>query len=115
MQTNYFEIGGIKFWALGDRVIVREDEFRTGFECSGCSGARQVRCPDCTDGTKPNGKKCSNCGTQSAPGVAVGTVQLDPGWILCPDCGGKGGLIIAPDTAQRRPTSGTIVSAGPGK
>lgn len=35
------------------------------------------------------------------------------GTASCPDCGGKGGLIVVPEDAQRRPTTGVIVSAGP--
>ena len=35
-----YEIGSLKFWALGDRVIIREDEFKTGYECSPTSAFR---------------------------------------------------------------------------
>jgi co-chaperonin GroES (HSP10) len=31
---------------------------------------------------------------------------------VCPDCGGKGGLIAIPETSQRRPTTGKVVSGG---
>lgn len=96
--SNTFDLGHLKFEALGDRLIILEDEFKTGYECSECSGKRQVFCPECLgQKTKPNGKKCSNC---------------SDGYIVCPTCNGKGGLIIAPETAQRRPTTGRIVSTG---
>lgn len=93
-----FDIGSLKFWALGDRVLIEEDPFRSGYECTTCEGKCRVKCPSC-HGTqaKENGKKCSEC---------------EEGRILCPSCGGKGGIIVTPDIAQRRPTSGTVVSAG---
>ena len=36
-----------------------------------------------------------------------------PGKKVCPQCGGKGALIVAPQDSQRKPTSGVIKSVGP--
>ena len=103
--SNVYEVGALKFEALTDRLIILEDEFRTGYECSGCGGLGDTPCSDCSSGAlvgiKPNGKKCSTCEGK--------------GRTTCLICNGKGGLLIAPETSQRRPTSGVIVSAGPGK
>lgn len=94
-----FPVGTLNFWALGDRVLVEEDEFRSGYECSVCSGHGKVDCGDCAGiGIKINNKKCSSC---------EGTGKL-----VCPTCEGKGGLLIAPEISQRRPTSGRVVSCG---
>lgn len=110
-----FEVGPLKFWALGDRVIIEEDLFRSGYECSKCEGRCKVKCPDCegkgkrtttvttfvTEEGKPEQvsveKKCSSC---------------EEGYITCPQCSGKGGILVTPETSQRRPTSGVVVSAG---
>lgn len=98
-DPNTFDLGHLKFEALGDRLIILEDEFKTGYECSKCNGHGKIGCYECSaQGTKPNGKKCSSC--------------EGSGHVVCDQCGGKGGLIIAPETAQRRPTTGRIVSAG---
>lgn len=98
-QPNIFAIGNLKFKALGDRLILEEDPFRSGYECQRCEGRCKVACDDCHGTqTKDNGKKCSVC---------------SDGFVRCPECGGKGGTLIAPDTAQRRPTSGTVRSVGP--
>ena len=32
--------------------------------------------------------------------------------MTCPDCGGKGGLIVVPEVSQRRPSTGSVVSVG---
>jgi co-chaperonin GroES (HSP10) len=96
--TTKFKVGELSFWALGDRVLIEEDQFRSGYECEQCSGLGKVPCLDCEGiQTKSNGKKCSIC---------------DEGRVRCPSCNGKGGLIVTPETAQRRPTSGVVVSAG---
>lgn len=98
LDTNTFDIGPIKFWALGDRILIREDEFKTGYECSTCGGSGQVRCDNCHGQGHNNGKKCSWCNGKAE--------------VRCPACEGKGGLLVAPDIAQRRPTTGKVVSVG---
>lgn len=79
MATNKFEVNDLSFEAFGDRVLVQEDEFKSGYECDACSG--------------------------------TGINPLNPN-MRCKSCEGKGALIVVPDTSQRRPTTGTIVSAG---
>jgi co-chaperonin GroES (HSP10) len=96
-----FELGDLKFRALGDRVIIIEDEFKTGYECGHCGGSGKAPCDQCGGhGAYLRGKvtlKCSHCVN---------------GAVRCPECDGKGGLLVAPETAQRRPTTGKVVSAG---
>lgn len=98
-SVNVFSLGDLKFEALGDRLIILEDEFKTGYECSRCGGSCKTACTECHQGVKANGKKCSMCEGE--------------GHIRCESCGGKGGLLVAPDITQRRPTTGRVVSAGP--
>lgn len=99
LDTNTFDIGPIKFWALGDRILIREDEFKTGYECSTCGGSGTAPCDNCAGSGTTQGKfKCSHCDGK--------------GEQTCAHCGGKGGLLVAPDIAQRRPTTGKVVSVG---
>ena len=88
------------FTACWDRLVIVEDQFQSGYECKDCKGTGKVPCTECDNGTSrlnPN-VKCKTCN---------GATTHD-----CPACGGKGATIIIPDTAQRRPTTGKVVSAG---
>ncbi len=97
-KTSVFTNGPLSFWALGDRVLIQEDEFQSGYECPTCGGSGRSTCDGCGGAGQNSGKKCSNC-----DGACTS---------VCPACHGKGGLLVIPEVDQRRPTSGTIVSAG---
>ena len=100
-RDNVFSIGNLKFEALTDRLIILEDAFRTGYECGDCNGAGSKPCTACGSTGSRGIKKCSDCEGR--------------GTLRCSSCGGKGGLLIAPQITERRPTTGKVVSAGPGK
>lgn len=109
-SINSTDIGGktyarikdtdIAFLPIGDRIIIEEDIFRTGYECKTCDGFALVPCKHCSDGTEPDMpyRQCAACG---------GTRE-----VLCPTCGGKGALIVVPELSERRPTSGVIRAIG---
>jgi co-chaperonin GroES (HSP10) len=101
ITTNVLRLGELTLEAHADRIVVVEDEFRSGYECATCGGTGNIKCADCTDGTSAVNPliKCKSC---------AGTT-----WILCADCGGKGALLVIPEQSARRPTTGTIVSVGP--
>lgn len=104
--SNVLDLGnGLEFEAFADRILVLEDEFRSGYECTDCGGATKKVCSQCGgEGHYINAGsvevKCSECGGD--------------GRVTCPTCGGKGGLLITPEVSARRPASGKIVSVGPG-
>src|SRR5437867_6892619 len=105
-QPTWFEIGSVKFAAFGDRLLISEDEFRSGYECRGCNGSGRITCPDCRgvgSHARERGEivvsiKCSTC--------------MGKGSIMCPGCEGKGGILVVPDVSQRRPSTGQVVSVG---
>ena len=98
LSTNgVYELGDLKFWALGDRVVIEEDEFKTGYECTRCNGSGKMACENCGGRGSNGAKKCSFC---------------QDGAVRCRECDGKGGLLVAPEISQRRPTTGRIMSAG---
>lgn len=97
-----YAVGAVVFYALGDRVIIKQDPFRTGYECEGCNGSGKAPCGACNgSGASPRVReaRCATCGGTGA--------------LMCTECEGKGGLLVAPEVSQRRPTTGTVVSAGP--
>jgi len=100
LTTNgIFDLGPLKFWALGDRVLIQEDDFKSGYECETCGGLGKVNCSNCGGLGRVGAKgfKCAHC---------------EAGKVPCSDCLGKGGLLVTPETSQRRPTTGVIVSCG---
>jgi co-chaperonin GroES (HSP10) len=101
--SNLFRIGPSTFEALGDRVLVLVDPFKSGYECQTCGGKQKVRCTECVNGKSHLNPQmmCKHC---------HGSME-----VTCPECEGKGveaGGIVVPDASQNRPESGTIVSVG---
>ena len=119
IETNWIKLGTLEMEAMWDRVIVVQDDFRFGTECTHC-GAKDIRmisqteqrsvvvCPDCV-GTG----RVLKAGSDS---LMVNCVTCDRhGWVICPACNGTGaeaGLIAHPKDREQRPTTGTIVSKG---
>lgn len=98
MSDNVFKVGEMEFEALSDRIIILEDQFRSGYECATCQGDGKVKCDNCGGTGHALHKKCSWC---------------EAGTITCPDCKGKGGVLVVPEVSERRPTTGRVVSIGP--
>jgi co-chaperonin GroES (HSP10) len=93
----------VEFLAMFDRVIVREDPFRSGYECRHCDEKGWIECQNCDKGkSKVNPEiSCKFC---------HGTLKL-----TCAACKGKGvrqGGLAIPDASKRRPTTGEVVSVG---
>lgn len=120
IETNFNEniiwVGQAGFEAHADRIIVLQDDYRSGLECPRCLDetkhfvegrqASTIACESCHgEGRRPKAGntdllvKCSECGGQ--------------GWVVCPECNGKGGTIVLGDSQKGRPTTGIIVSIGP--
>lgn len=98
--------------AIGHRILVLEDEFKSGYECRSCGGSGHTDkiCKYC-NGTglwrgKPDNGACADCEV----GTSDGRKSL--GYEICPECKGKTGVIIIPDSAKRRPLTGKVLSVG---
>jgi len=119
IQSNWIKLGTLEMEAAGDRVIVVQDEFRSGYECLRCRAqdirmldqlhqASVIVCPD-----------CAGLGSQLSTVVSGAKKTCAPcdgrGWVVCPDCAGTGaagGGISHAQESEKRPTTGTIVSKG---
>lgn len=102
----------------GTRILIREDEFRTGLECTTCDGKGHTneKCPLCK-GTKFESSIDPETGENTVfmcRACAVGEKggRQSYGFKLCPSCNGRTATIIIPETSERRPTSGVIIAIG---
>jgi hypothetical protein len=96
-------MGRIGLEATHDKIIVKLDPFRSGYECKTCGGSGIERACDCGDGKNRLGGTCKLCGGE--PTKYAGQT--------CRVCKGVGSSIILPESAKALPTSGRIVSTGP--
>lgn len=98
--------------AIGHRILVLEDEFKSGYECKDCGGTghTDLICLHCKGSTFWKGKEDNG----PCPDCEVGTsgIRKSLGFELCPTCKGRSGMIIVPDDAKRRPCTGVILSKG---
>jgi co-chaperonin GroES (HSP10) len=112
-DSNIVVIGGASFEAENDRLIVLQDEYRSGYECPKCLD-KDIRS---MQGREVSVIDCENCGGKGNYQKGNLTVKCSvceaKGFVPCPECQGKGGTIIMAETAKRLPTTGTIVSLGP--
>lgn len=102
-ECEKFKVGPVEFEAVGNRVLIEEDEFRSGYECKTCNGSGKLTCQNC----KGAGRYERGAGTQFKCSECEGT-----GKTVCGECRGAGGVIAIPEVAQRRPTTGKVVSVG---
>jgi hypothetical protein len=98
--------------AIGDRVLILEDDFRSGYECKACKGTGHTDavCKYCNGTTfykgKEDGGACGDCQV----GTSDGRKSL--GFELCGVCNGRGASVIVPDTSKRPSLTGRVVSVG---
>jgi co-chaperonin GroES (HSP10) len=106
-NENIIYVGQAGFEAFFNRVIVRQDEWRSGYECGRCGGkdirneCSYILCDNCNGSGKSLIVKDGKCSICDGRGI-----------VICPDCKGKGATLVTPDSAKNRPTTGTIVSVG---
>lgn len=118
-EGNTFWVGATGFAARGERIIIREDEHKSGYECLTCMDKEHRT----VDGIKLSVLSCQACqgqGKRPKAGNSELIVKCSDcegrGFIPCPACDGKGtpkGGIIIPDSQKSEPMSGVVVSVGP--
>lgn len=109
IETNVIKLGALTMEAHADRMLVLEDEFRSGMECTACVGKRKIKSPELEE------LVCENC-----EGTGRSILNKDArcarcrgtGRTICETCKGKGGSLVVPDASERRPTTGRILSMG---
>ena len=116
-ENNGIWIGDRFFEASADRILVVQDEFRSGFECSQCGDKEHMIISGYYDGKQVSVVDCDNC--QGRGHYMKGENEIrcaiceGRGKVPCPRCGGKGGAtIVLADVNKGRTTTGLIVSVG---
>ena len=127
-SANIIFVGNTGFEADPDRLIVLQDEHKSGYECPTC-GDKEHRTKSSTkSASMPETESiidCENCkgmGFYFKPSLdenKAGTVKVfcsrcdRTGKVACPECDGKGSkTIVIPDSTKGRPTTGVVVSCG---
>src|SRR6516165_12093427 len=83
----WYQVGPVRVAASGDRVIIVEDKFRSGYECSTCGGNGKLACTECGgSGRYFRGDVSFKCSSCEGRGV-----------IVCLVCKGKGATLIVPE------------------
>jgi co-chaperonin GroES (HSP10) len=100
-----------------DYIIVLEDEYKSGRDCSACDGKGHlnIECSECHGRGTYRGKPfdiepgyCTTCT------VGQGPLRKTLKFMPCHICNGTGtSSIVIPDDAQVRPTTGVVQSLGP--
>ena len=109
IDTNVLKLGALTMEAFNDRLLVIEDEFRSGYECFDCVGKKKIKSPELEELVCEN---CSGTGQSVINKEARCSRCKGSGRTLCPTCKGKGGVIVVAQASERRPTTGTVVSIG---
>jgi co-chaperonin GroES (HSP10) len=115
-----------KFEALGKKIIVSIDVFRSGYECKICKGKGKIDircvCEDHRPGYKYSllelkefeGSEIYTAREMMYCPQCLGHPENKRRTISCEPCKGHGTLIEIPDTSKNLPTTGVVVSIGAG-
>jgi co-chaperonin GroES (HSP10) len=112
--------------ALGEKIIVSIDIFKSGYECKVCGGRRKIetKCI-CEDSDRP-GYKYSETMLSAFASMTGGREarkdihcsECNGDYIAarheetCTACKGRGAIIILPKESEALPTTGTVISIG---
>jgi len=120
-----------KFEAMGEKVIVSIDIFKSGYECKICKGLKRVEAHcKCEDTDRPGYRYSQGeLDTLQESGLSEGVVEARTAMPcvdckgdypaarrneLCSACKGRGAVLILPETSKNLPTTGVVVSMGRG-
>jgi DnaJ-class molecular chaperone len=109
IETNVIKLGNLTMEAFDDRLLVIEDEFRSGYECPTCVGKKKIKSPELEELVCEN---CDGTGKSVISKEARCSACKGTGRTICPTCLGKGGVIVVAEASERRPTTGIVVSIG---
>lgn len=114
--------------ALGKKIIVSIDIFKSGYECKICRGKKQISfiCPcerDSHPGKRYSSEEIALIRQELGDALALARAELPCAQCLgdyasvrrtetCSSCKGLGALLVIPETSKNLPTTGVVVSIG---
>lgn len=117
-----------KFEALGKKILVSIDIFKSGYECKVCKGKKKLETLCECEREGRAGKRYSNeqiaeikkeLGSDiSDARAALSCPECKGDYVsmrrveTCSACKGMGALLVLPDTSKNLPTTGVVVSIG---
>ena len=112
LDENILWIGHAGFEGFFEKIIVLQDDYKSGYECPRCLG-KDVRTVGAKELSMISCDNCNGQGHYERNGSERKCAACDGrGVIVCPDCGGLGGTLIMPEQSQGRPTTGIVLSIG---
>jgi len=103
--------------ATQDRVIILEDEYKSGRDCTKCLGKGHTyeACSECGGrGTYRGQPESRDPGPCTSCSVGEGPLKRTLKYKPCDVCNGTGtSSIVIPDDAKTRPTTGIVKAIGP--
>lgn len=117
-----------KFEALGEKILVSIDVFKSGYECRTCKGKKIVESVcDCEAGNHA-GLKYSEADILYIKETLGEDIGMARAQLVCPECNGEykdfrkgetcpeckglGALLVLPEDSKKLPTTGVVVSMG---
>ena len=127
-EDNTVQVPGYPYIleSLGDKVLLAMDRYLSGYECKTCKGVGRIKSQCACESTDRPGFKYDTATMENFddPNIIEARSTMvctkcfghylskrkdDP----CPDCLGKGGLLVVPESSKTLPTTGVVVSVGP--
>jgi co-chaperonin GroES (HSP10) len=110
-NTIFVVAGKLGLEAIEDKILILIDKFKSGYECKDCNETGIYVSCECERRETPGRYISGNIDRVCR--FCEGNYEERRGK-TCPSCHGTGSTIIMPDNAKAIPTSGVIVSIGPG-
>ena len=128
--TNKVSFPGFKyiFEALGEKILVSIDIFKSGYECKVCLGKKRVETKCLCEENEHPGARYSNEEIKAIREALGSNIADERAALHCPECRGdyvsmrkidtcnackgRGAVLHLPDSSKNLPTTGIIVSIG---
>jgi co-chaperonin GroES (HSP10) len=116
------------FEALGEKILVSIDVFKSGYECRVCKGTKVIKITCECESSGRKGKRYKDSEIEEFKKVFGDSLAFERASMTCPECSGFynehrreetceackgiGHTLILPESSKNLPTTGVVVSMG---